>query len=112
MQSDSYATARRRMAPLVAAATLLIACGTPEQNAWDLPREDVREIGRIVRAQTSSPIVSYTHDNGDPTTITCGLTRPMVTQTCIKRVEFADSGRLNTASWFFDRRRFRPKIDI
>jgi hypothetical protein len=26
------------------------ACGTPEQNAWGLPREDVREIARLVRA--------------------------------------------------------------
>jgi hypothetical protein len=34
----------------MAVAILLSACGTPESNAWGLPRDDVREIGRLVRA--------------------------------------------------------------
>ena len=54
---------------MIAAAMLLMACGTPESNAWGLPRSDVREIGRLVHAQTSSPILSYQRDSIDDTAI-------------------------------------------
>jgi len=50
-------------------ALLLPACGTPESNAWGLPRKDVREIARLVRAQTSTPILSYQRDTTDNTSI-------------------------------------------
>jgi hypothetical protein len=60
----------------VAAATLLAACGTPEQNAWGLPRDDVREIGRLVPAQTSAPIAGYDRDKQDPSVINVWVTEP------------------------------------
>jgi hypothetical protein len=50
----------------MAVAILLPACGTPESNAWGLPRDDVREIGRLVRAQTSTPITGYSRDQREP----------------------------------------------
>jgi hypothetical protein len=54
---------------IVALALLVTACGTPERNAWGLPREDVREIARLVRDHTSSPILSYQRDTTDNTSI-------------------------------------------
>ena len=50
-------------------ALLFSGCGTPEGNAWGLPREDLREIARLVRAQTSSPILSYQRDTTDKSSI-------------------------------------------
>jgi hypothetical protein len=56
-------------ASIIAAALLLAACGTPEMNAWGLPREDLREIARLVRAKTSEPILSYQRDPNDSNSI-------------------------------------------
>lgn len=49
----------------IAAAILLVACGTPETNAWGLPRADVQEIARLIHAKTSEPILSYQRDAND-----------------------------------------------
>jgi hypothetical protein len=54
---------------IVALTLLMTGCGTPEASAWGLPREDVREIARLVRAQTSSPILSYQRDTTDNSSI-------------------------------------------
>jgi hypothetical protein len=56
-------------APSIAAAILLVACGTPESNAWGIPREDTREIARLIRAKTSEPILSYQRDANDNNSI-------------------------------------------
>ena len=56
-------------APAFAAALLLAACGTPETNAWGLPREDVQEIARLIRAKTSEPILSYQRDANDSNSV-------------------------------------------
>jgi hypothetical protein len=56
-------------APSIAAALLLAACGTPEMNAWGLPREDVREIARLIHAKTSEPILSYQSDPNDSNSV-------------------------------------------
>ena len=53
---------------------LLTACGTPESNAWGLPRNDVREIGRLIRAQTSAPITAYSRDKHEPAVIDIWVT--------------------------------------
>jgi hypothetical protein len=62
--------------PSIAIAVLLPACGTPESNAWGLPRDDVREIGRLVRAQTSAPITAYSRDQHEPGVIDILVTEP------------------------------------
>ena len=59
---------------IVAAALVLTSCGTPESSAWGLPRDDIREIGRLVRAQTSTPITGYTRDEQDPRVIDIWVT--------------------------------------
>ena len=59
---------------IIAAALVLTACGTPESNAWGLPRDDVRQIGRLVRAQTSAPITGYTRDERHPGVIDIWVT--------------------------------------
>jgi hypothetical protein len=59
---------------LVAATLVSTSCGTPESNAWGLPRDDVREIGRLIRAQTSAPITGYTRDQKDPRVIDIWVT--------------------------------------
>ena len=53
---------------------LLTACGTPESNAWGLPRNDVREIGRLIRAQTSAAITAYPRDKQEPAVIDVWVT--------------------------------------
>jgi hypothetical protein len=58
-------------------AALLTSCGTPEQNAWGIPRDDVREIGRLVRAQTSDRIGGYDHDKNDPSVINVWVDAPV-----------------------------------
>jgi hypothetical protein len=56
-------------APSIAAAILLAACGTPETNAWGLPREDVQEIARLIHAKTSEPVLSYQRDANDSNSV-------------------------------------------
>jgi hypothetical protein len=42
-------------------STILVACGTPESNArfGGVSPKDAAEIGRLIRAQTSDRILSY-----------------------------------------------------
>src|SRR5260370_29242116 len=47
-------------------SSVLVACGTPESNArfGGVPPQDAVEIGRLIRAQTSERILSYSRDSG------------------------------------------------
>jgi hypothetical protein len=80
---------------MVAVALVLTSCRTPESNAWGLPREDVRETGRLVRAQTSTPITGYTRDQQDLRVIDIWVTEPMVLRGYGRGIELATTGKLS-----------------
>jgi len=50
-----------RVLTCIVLSCVLAACGTPESNAGfgGVPRQDAAEIGRLIRAQTSERILSY-----------------------------------------------------
>jgi hypothetical protein len=50
-----------RVLTCVVLSSVLVACGTPEGNArfGSVPPQDAVEIGRLIRAQTSDRILSY-----------------------------------------------------
>ena len=53
----------------VLTAHFLTSCLTPENAAWNIPREDIDAIRPLVHAQTSAPILSYQRDATDSTAI-------------------------------------------
>ena len=56
-----------RLSITIASALLLMGCGTPETNArlGGVRSDEASEIARLVRAQTSKPILSYERDRDD-----------------------------------------------